>query len=63
MKDTDHSTRHPRVHLADRASTQRARGCRHELLQKNPISLVRQSAKRNKTPDDLDGRRTEEASR
>jgi integrase len=31
-----------------------AHACRHELLQKNPISLVRQSAKRKKTPDVLD---------
>jgi integrase len=30
-----------------------AHACRHELLQKNPISLVRQSAKRKKTPDVL----------
>jgi integrase len=28
--------------------------CRHELLQRNPISLVRQSAKRKRTPDVLD---------
>ena len=28
-----------------------AHACRHEWLQKNPISLVRQSAKRMKTPD------------
>jgi len=31
-----------------------AHACRHELLQKNPISLVRQSAKRKRTPDVLD---------
>ena len=31
-----------------------AHACRHEWLQKNPISLVRQSAKRKKTPDALD---------
>lgn len=31
-----------------------AHACRHELLQRNPISLVRQSAKRKKTPDVLD---------
>ncbi len=31
-----------------------AHACRHEWLQKNPISLVRQSAKRKKTPDVLD---------
>jgi integrase len=31
-----------------------AHACRHEWLQKNPISLVRQSAKRRKTPDVLD---------
>ena len=30
-----------------------AHACRHELLQKNPISLVRQSAKRKKMPDIL----------
>jgi len=27
MKDTDHRMRHPRVHLSDRASARRARGC------------------------------------
>jgi integrase len=31
-----------------------AHACRHEWLQKNPISLVRQGAKREKTPDVLD---------
>jgi integrase len=31
-----------------------AHACRHELLQRNPISLVRQSAKRKRTPDVLD---------
>jgi integrase len=31
-----------------------AHACRHEMLQKNPISLVRQSAKRKRTPDVLD---------
>ena len=31
-----------------------AHACRHELLQKNPISLVRQSAKRKRTPDVVD---------
>ncbi len=31
-----------------------AHACRHEWLQKNPISLVRQSAKRKKTPDVLE---------
>jgi site-specific recombinase XerD len=31
-----------------------AYACRHEWLEKNPISLVRQSAKRKKTPDVLD---------
>jgi len=31
-----------------------AHACRHELLQKNPISMVRQSAKRRRTPDVLD---------
>lgn len=31
-----------------------AHACRHEWLIKNPISLVRQSAKRKKTPDVLD---------
>jgi len=31
-----------------------AHACRHELLQKNHISLVRQSAKRKRTPDVLD---------
>src|SRR6266480_1360940 len=27
MKDTDHPVRHPRVHLSDRASPRRRRGC------------------------------------
>src|ERR1700675_1012779 len=27
MKDTDHPMRHPRVHLSDRASARRTRGC------------------------------------
>jgi site-specific recombinase XerD len=31
-----------------------AHACRHELLQRNPIRLVRQSAKRQRTPDVLD---------
>jgi integrase len=31
-----------------------AHACRHEWLMRNPISLVRQSAKRKKTPDVLD---------
>ncbi len=31
-----------------------AHACRHEWLQKNPISLVRQGAKREKAPDVLD---------
>jgi site-specific recombinase XerD len=31
-----------------------AHACRHELLQRNPISLVRQSVKRQRTPDVLD---------
>jgi len=31
-----------------------AHGCRYEWLHKNPISLVRQSAKREKMPDVLD---------
>lgn len=31
-----------------------AHACRHEWLMRNPISLVRQSAKRTKTPDVLD---------
>jgi integrase len=31
-----------------------AHACRHELLQRNPISLVRQSAKRKRTPEVLD---------
>ena len=31
-----------------------AHACRHEWLNRNPISLVRQSAKRKKTPDVLD---------
>jgi site-specific recombinase XerD len=31
-----------------------AHACRYEWLHKNPISLVRQSAKREKMPDVLD---------
>ena len=31
-----------------------AHACRHEWLMRNPMSLVRQSAKRTKTPDVLD---------
>jgi integrase len=37
-----------------------AHACRHELLMRNPISLVRQSAKRTKTPDVLEAEELKE---
>ena len=33
MKDTDHPTRHPRVHLGNRANAQRIRSCARENAQ------------------------------
>ena len=45
MKDTEHPARHPRVHLADRASARRRRGC--EIWARSPLYIRGRGSKNN----------------